>query len=187
MAENVKVNYVDHICISVRDVLKAEQDYCSLFGWEVVERYHDPGSHINVSCFAMGPTTLEIMEDEFSGGWYELQDDKGTVVFSGPGHKTKWVKKEAPQPEGKMGHVGDWIENRNQGREGVQLVSFNVDDAHEATKKFKANGGEVVPVGGKDIQHWAEKDRNYSFLHPKKMHGIILEFIDGAYDWKKSK
>ena len=58
MAENVKVNYVDHICISVRDVLKAEQDYCNFFGWEVVERYHDPDAQINVSCFAVGPTTL---------------------------------------------------------------------------------------------------------------------------------
>ena len=64
---------------------------------------------------------------------------------------------------------------------------FNVDDTHEATRKFKANGGDVVPVGGKDIQSWSEKRRNYSFLHPKKMHGIIVEFIDGAYDWKKSK
>ncbi len=187
MTENIKVNYVDHICISVRDVLEAEQDYCNLFGWEVAERYHDPGAHINVTCFAIGPTTLEIMEDEFSGGWYELQDDEGTVVLSGPGDKTRWVRKAAPQPEGKMGHVGDWIENRNQGREGVQLVSFNVDDTHDATVKFKANGGEVVQVGGEDIQHWAEKERNYSFLHPKKVHGVILEFIDGAYDWKKPK
>jgi hypothetical protein len=132
----------------------------------------------------MGPTTLEIMEDEFSGGWYELRDDKGIVVLSGPGHKTKWVKKETPQPKGKMGHVGDWIENRNYDREGVQLVSLNVDDTQEATEKFKGNGGEVVPVGGRYIQHWAEKNRKYAFLHPKRMHGVILEFIDGAYDWK---
>ena len=121
------------------------------------------------------------------GGWYELQDDKGNVVLSGPGEKTRWVKKKPPQPEGKMGPVGDWIENRNQGREGVQIVSFNVPDTQEATEKFEANGGEIVPVGGKDIQFWGEKKRHYSFLHPKKMHGVILEFIDGAYDWKKPK
>jgi len=187
MPEEVKVNYVDHICVSVRDVLKAEQDYCHFFGWEVAERYHDPDAQINVSCFAVGPTTLEIMEDEFSGGWYELQDDGGNLILSGPGNRTQWVKKKGPQPKGEMGPVGDWIEKRNHGREGVQLVSFNVDNTHEATKKFKGNGGEIVPVGGKDIQYWAEKKRSYSFLHPKKMHGIIMEFIDGAYDWKKSK
>ncbi len=187
MPEEIKVNYVDHICISVRDVLKAEQDYRNFFGWDVVERYHDPGAHINVSCFAIGPTTLEIMEDEFSGGWYELQDEGGNLVLSGSGSKTRWVKKKSPQPKGKMGPVGDWIEKRNHGREGVQLVSLNVDNTHEATARFKGNGGEIVPVGGQDIQHWAEKKRSYSFLHPKKMHGIILEFIDGAYDWKKSK
>jgi len=187
MSEKIKVNFVDHISIAVKDVLEAEKDYCNYFGWEVVERYHDDDAQINVSCFAIGPTTLEIMEDKLSGGWYELQDDKGNMVLSGPGDKTRWVKKNTPQPEGEMGPTGDWITNKNKGREGVQVVSLNVDDVHDATEKFKANDGTVVPYGGKEIQPWKEKNRNYTFLHPKKLHGVVLEFMDGDYDWKKSQ
>jgi len=35
MAEKLKTNYVDHICIAVNDVKKAEKDYIDAFGWEV--------------------------------------------------------------------------------------------------------------------------------------------------------
>ena len=187
MSEKIPVNFVDHISIAVRDVLKAEEDYCRNFGWEVAERYHDDDAQINVSCFALGPTTLEIMEDVPSGGWSELQDTHGDIVIRGPGGETKWVKKSMPQPEGKMGPTGDWITNKNKGREGIQVVSFNVNDVFQATETFKKNGGQIVPYGGSDVQHWKEPDRNYTFLHPKPLHGIVMEFIDGAYAWKKSK
>ncbi|MBW1771333.1 MAG: VOC family protein [Deltaproteobacteria bacterium] len=186
MSEKIAVNFVDHISIAVKDVLKAEADYCRYFGWDVAERYHDDDAQINVSCFALGPTTLEIMEDVLSGGWYELQDKLGSVVIRGPGAETKWAKKRTTQPEGQMGPTGDWIANKNKGREGIQVVSFNVDNVLDATEKFKGNGGQIVPYGGSDVQHWKEPDRNYTFLHPKPLHGIVLEFIDGAYAWKKN-
>lgn len=67
MPEEIKSNFIDHISIACFDVLKAEQDYINTFGWEVAERYYDPDSHINVSCFKLGPTIVEVMEDEFSG------------------------------------------------------------------------------------------------------------------------
>ena len=41
MAEKVKANYVDHICIAVKDLKQAEQDYIDAFGWEVAYRYVD--------------------------------------------------------------------------------------------------------------------------------------------------
>ena len=178
-SEKIKANYIDHISVAVYDVLKAEQDYCRIFGWDVAWRYHDPGTHINVSCFEVGPTTFELMEDEFSGGWYELQDENGNVVLNGPGDKTKWVKKSTPQPKEKMDQVGKWLEK--QGREGVQLISINVDNAVDATNKFKANGGQIIPFMGKEVQYWEDAKRNYTFLHPKPLHGIIMEVIDGKY------
>lgn len=186
MSEKIGVNFVDHISIAVKDVLKAENDYCRFFGWDVVERYHDNDAQINVTCFALGPTALEIMEDVPSGGWYELQDLQGNIVIRGPGAETKWVKKGTPQPEGEIGPTGDWIATKNNGREGIQVVSFNVEDVFQATKIFKKNGGQIVPYAGNEVQHWKEPDRHYTFLHPKPLHGIILEFIDGAYGWKKS-
>jgi hypothetical protein len=102
MPEKVNANFIDHISIACFDVVQAENDYMATFGWEVAERYYDSDSHINVTCFAVGPTTVEVMEDEYSGGWYELQDMNGNVVISGLGSETQWVKKKEPQEEGKM-------------------------------------------------------------------------------------
>lgn len=181
MPEKVNANYIDHISVAVYDVLEAEQDYCQIFGWDAAWRYVDEYTAINVSCFAVGLTTWELMEDMWSGGWYELQDLDGNVVTCGPGNKTKWVKKKTPQPEGKDDKVGNWL--KKQGREGVQLISINVDDAVDATAKFKKNGGVPIPFGDKEVQYWDYANRNYTFLHPKKLHGIILEVIDGKYDY----
>ena len=97
----VTPNFIDHISIAVLDVVKAEQDYMKIFGWDVAERYFDPDSHINVSCFKVGLSTVEVMEDEYSGGWYELQDMSGKVVISGMGNATKWVPKKTPNPKAK--------------------------------------------------------------------------------------
>ncbi|WAC08923.1 MAG: VOC family protein [Thermodesulfobacteriota bacterium] len=189
MPEKVNANFIDHISIACLDVLKAEQDYMQIFGWEVVERYFDPDSHINVSCFKVGPTMVEVMEDEYSGGWYELQDISGKVVISGMGNATKWVPRKDPKPEGKMADVGYWISKVNNGREGVQLISINVDDVNQEGPKIKANGGALVPEKlsgtGKEVRFWPDKGRNYAFIHPKRMHGALWEVIDGKYSSQK--
>ena len=63
MAEKLKVNYVDHICIAVNDVKKAEKDYIDNFGWDVAYRYVDEPEKIRVTGFMAGATAIEIMED----------------------------------------------------------------------------------------------------------------------------
>jgi len=63
MPEKLKTNYVDHICIAVRDVAQAEKDYVSAFGWDVAYRYIDEPEKIRVVGFLVGPTAIEIMED----------------------------------------------------------------------------------------------------------------------------
>jgi len=188
MSQNVKANFIDHISISVFDVVKAEQDYVRIFGWDVAERYFDPDSHINVTCFAVGPTTVEVMEDEAAGGWYELQDLKGNVVISGMGNETKWVKKTSPKPEGKMFDVGYWITKANNGREGIQLLSINVDSVEAAAPILRANGAVLVPEKfgeKKEVRFWPEKKRYYAFVHPKDTHGAMWEVIDGKYASQK--
>ena len=180
----VHPNFIDHISIAVFDVLKAEQDYVRIFGWDVAERYYDSDSHINVTCFKVGPSTVEVMEDEGSGGWYELQDLQGNVVTSGMGNETKWVKKSTPKPEGVMYDVGYWITKANGGREGVQLLSINVDSVSDAVPKLKENGAVIVPEKfgeKKEVRFWPEKKRYYAFVHPKDTHGALWEVIDGKY------
>lgn len=63
MTEEVKVNYVDHISIAVKDLQKAEEDFKRAFGWKVAGRYKDLDEKIKVAYFQVGPTALEIMED----------------------------------------------------------------------------------------------------------------------------
>lgn len=63
MAETLKANYVDHICIAVNDVKKAEKDYVDAFGWEVAYRYVDEPEKIRVTGFMVGQTAIELMED----------------------------------------------------------------------------------------------------------------------------
>jgi len=63
MAEKLKANFVDHICIAVNDVKKAEKDYIDMFGWEVAYRYVDEPEKIRVTGFMVGPTAIEVMED----------------------------------------------------------------------------------------------------------------------------
>lgn len=63
MAEEVKVNYVDHISIAVKDLKKAEEDFKNQFGWKVAGRYKDLDENIRVVYFQVGPTAVEIMED----------------------------------------------------------------------------------------------------------------------------
>jgi len=63
MPEKLKTNYVDHICIAVKDVKEAEKDYTQAFGWEVAYRYEDEPEKIRVTGFMVGPTAIEVMED----------------------------------------------------------------------------------------------------------------------------
>ncbi len=65
MTEKVKTRFIDHICIAVNDVKKAEEDYKNMFGWEVAYRYVFEPEKIRVTGFKIGdvPTTIEVMED----------------------------------------------------------------------------------------------------------------------------
>lgn len=63
MTEEVKVNYVDHISIAVKDLKEAEEDFKNIFGWKVAGRYEDPDENIRVVYFQVGETAIELMED----------------------------------------------------------------------------------------------------------------------------
>ncbi len=63
MSEKINTNFVDHICIAVKDVKQAEEDYVNAFGWDVAYRYDDEPEKIRVVGFMVGPTAIEIMED----------------------------------------------------------------------------------------------------------------------------
>ena len=152
MPEKVNANFIDHISIACFDVVQAENDYMATFGWEVAERYFDEDSHINVTCFAVGLTTVEVMEDEYSGGWYELQDMNGNVVISGSGSETKWVKKSVAQEEGKMADVGYWITKANNGRRCWRACSWKPRSL--VTRWTTCSRSPAMPCGVATASYW---------------------------------
>jgi methylmalonyl-CoA/ethylmalonyl-CoA epimerase len=140
MPEKLKVNYIDHICIAVKDLKKAEEDYAGAFGWERAYHYVDEPEKIRVTGFRIGdtPTCVEIMED-----------------LDGTGDIAKFIAKRG---------------------EGVMLLSYNVDDCGKAIETLKKN--KVKMIDDKP-RFFAEYKRNYAFIHPAPMHGILTEVIDG--------
>jgi methylmalonyl-CoA/ethylmalonyl-CoA epimerase len=71
------------------------------------------------------------------------------------------------------GDVAKFIEKRG---EGVMLISLNVDNTRETVKELKTNDYPII--GG--IRSF--RDCEFAFVHPKKMNGVLLEYID--YKWK---
>lgn len=64
----MKLNYVDHICIATKDVKKAEDNFSKAFGIEAFLRYANPDEKINVVCFRIAQTVLEFIEDSTGNG-----------------------------------------------------------------------------------------------------------------------
>lgn len=71
------------------------------------------------------------------------------------------------------GDVAKFIERRG---EGVMLLSYNVDDCTKALQTLKRNGVRMID---EQPRFFAEYKRNYAFIHPAPMHGILTEIIDG--------
>lgn len=67
------------------------------------------------------------------------------------------------------GEVARFISKKG---EGVMLISLNVDNTRQARDELKQKGypfiGDVRPF----------RAGEYSFVHPKKMNGVLLELID---------
>lgn len=141
MPEKVNTNYLDHICIAVNDVKKAEKDYIDAFGWEVAYRYVDEPEKIRVTGFMVGPTAIEVMED-----------------MDGTGEVAKFISRRG---------------------EGVMLISYNVDNCEQSLEALKKNNVKLID---QKPRLFAEYNRNFAFIHPMPMHGILTEIIDGKYE-----
>ncbi len=74
------------------------------------------------------------------------------------------------------GEVAKFIENRG---EGIMLISFNVDNTRQAMKTLQDK--DYPFIGGAR----PFRDCEFSFIHPKKMNGVLLELID--YKWEELK
>lgn len=74
------------------------------------------------------------------------------------------------------GEVAKFVERRG---EGVMLISYNVDNCLNSLEKLKKNKVKLID---EKPRHFAEYNRDFAFIHPKPMHGILTEIIDGDYE-----
>lgn len=64
----MKIEKVDHICIAVRDIDKAEGYFKDIFGLTPDDRYTDEGEKISVVRYYIGEVGLELMSSTASDG-----------------------------------------------------------------------------------------------------------------------
>ncbi|MCG9968254.1 VOC family protein [Pelotomaculum terephthalicicum JT] len=58
----MELEKIDHICIAVRDVGKAEELFAKAFDLKAVDHYIDENEKINVARFMIGEVAFEVME-----------------------------------------------------------------------------------------------------------------------------
>ncbi len=74
------------------------------------------------------------------------------------------------------GEVAKFIEKRG---EGVMVISLHVDNTRAAMEEMKKKGYPLIG-GARPF-----RDCEFTFVHPKKMNGVLLELID--YPWNELK
>lgn len=72
------------------------------------------------------------------------------------------------------GEVAKFIEKRG---EGIMLISFNVPDTRGAMAELEARDYQFVG-GARPF-----RECEFTFMHPNKMNGVLLELID--YKWRE--
>ena len=79
------------------------------------------------------------------------------------------------------GPVAKYIEKNG---EGVMIISFNVDNTREAIDELKPKDYPFIPdERGETARPF--RDCEFTFIHPKKVNGVLLELID--YKWEEFK
>ncbi len=77
------------------------------------------------------------------------------------------------------GDVTKFIEKHG---EGIMLISLNVDNTRNAIDELKGKGYPFIPdKSGEAARPFRECE--FTFIHPKKVNGVLLELIDDK--WKK--
>jgi len=64
----MKLEKIDHICIAVKDVGKAEEQFARAFDLKAVDHYIDENEKINVARFMIGEVAFEVMESTSPDG-----------------------------------------------------------------------------------------------------------------------
>jgi methylmalonyl-CoA/ethylmalonyl-CoA epimerase len=82
------------------------------------------------------------------------------------------------------GPVAKWIEKNG---EGIMLISFNVESTREAVRELEAGDYPFIPNPVPLSDDVTEKVRpfrecEFAFLHPKRMNGVLVEFIDDKWN-----
>lgn len=80
--DTVKAKKIDHICIAVKDLVKARKIYEETLGLELAIEYTAPSEQIRVARYYLGDVALELMESVTpDGDVAKFIQKKGEGVF----------------------------------------------------------------------------------------------------------
>jgi methylmalonyl-CoA/ethylmalonyl-CoA epimerase len=81
------------------------------------------------------------------------------------------------------GPVAEWIKKNG---EGVMLISFNVDNTRKAIAELQDKGYPLIPDHKGEVVR-PFRDCEFTFIHPRKLNGVLTELIDYKWDELKEK
>ena len=76
------------------------------------------------------------------------------------------------------GDVAKFVEKRG---EGVMIISFNVDNTREAIAELQRKDYPFIPDHKGEVVR-PFRDSEFTFIHPKKLNGVLTELIDYKSD-----
>jgi methylmalonyl-CoA epimerase len=106
---------------------------------------------------ALGLQTEEIVE---------VRDQKVKVAFLPVGE----TNLELVQPTGDDTRVARFLESRG---EGIHHICLEVNDVEAALERLKAHGVPLIDRAPRQGAHG-----RVAFVHPKGMHGVLLELVE---------
>lgn len=96
----------------------------------------------------------------------EVADQKVTVAFLPAGE----TNLELVQPAGDEGGVARFLQERG---EGIHHLCIEVDDIEAAMERLRAHGARLIDKTPRRGAHG-----RVAFVHPKSMHGVLLELVE---------
>ena len=86
--------------------------------------------------------------------------------------KTESIILELIKPTSRNSKVQKFIGRKG---EGLFLIGFQVNDIEQSMKVLKEKGVELVY----DEPRPFPGNRKHNFVHPKSMHGVMIELVEG--------
>jgi len=133
--------------------------------------------HVGIAVSSLDAAIAKYRSMGFSVGPPETVESEGVRIAFVMEGDTRLELLESVRPDGV---IAKFIENRG---EGMHHVAFSVPDVRKAMADLRGKGFEVID---KDPRR-GHGGRLVAFVHPRSLHGVLLELVqEGAHVSKRN-